>query len=57
MKIKRATDNKKVTDNHMTDGMCMGVVFGTTGIIDIATGISLGILLGLAVGMSIKKGA
>jgi MFS superfamily sulfate permease-like transporter len=41
----------------MTDGMCMGVVFGTTGIIDIATGISLGILLGLAVGMSIKKGA
>ena len=56
----KAAKNKKAADDHMTDGlcigMCMGVALGSTGIIDLATGISLGMLLGLAVGMCIKKG-
>lgn len=39
----------------MSIGMCLGVVFGTSGICDLATGISIGMLLGLVVGMNIKK--
>ena len=56
----QAAKDQKSAENHMTDGlcigMCMGVALGSTGIIDLATGISLGMLLGLAVGMCIKKG-
>lgn len=58
---KQADDQDKKKDEGnrqaegMSIGMCMGVLFGTTGICDLATGISLGMLLGLVIGMSIKK--
>lgn len=60
--IKSNTTDKEETkkdDNYMSEGMCigmsLGVVFGTTGIFDLGTGISLGMLVGLVIGMYIKK--
>ena len=39
----------------MCIGMCLGVMLGSTGVCDLATGISLGMLFGEVVGMFIKK--
>ena len=57
----KASGDKKAADNHMTDGMCIGmcigVVVATTGVVELADGISLGMLLGLTAGLCIKKEA
>ncbi|BAL00474.1 hypothetical protein OBV_32750 [Oscillibacter valericigenes Sjm18-20] len=42
---RRAKDDKS-DENHMTDGMCAGAAFGSSGIVDLATSISLSIYQG-----------
>lgn len=58
VKRKSSEQNEKVAD-YSTEGMCMGICFGSaigaTNIINIGTAISLGMLVGLLIGMLIKK--
>ena len=41
--------------NCMTEGMCLGVAIGSTGLISLALGISSGMLIGEVIGFIIKK--
>ncbi len=47
---------RKKGDDNMSEGMCIGVALGASGVIDLGLGISLGMLAGMAVGSCVKKG-
>lgn len=55
VEAKTQEEPDKENANYMTEGMCIGIALGSTGLFNSGTGISIGMLLGMVIGMQIKK--